>query len=375
MDEKWWTLPGPAAFLRAAWDDLRDGKNVVLALPTTAPAGLRDALAALVRQAELWAWRDFVAGDGDGGPLVLVERLHRQLAPPLQTAALLSAATLAADPRLADTVIWVEGMTAACWPAWRDLLSQYERACQARPEQGRGLFCVPLTGNVGRTPEPAVALRVLPWRSAVGGIDILLDLSMRENGEALSPLHRRLAQEVACELALTDAALARALHRLDLRTLLEPTEFLRAEAGRRGWDARLARQPSWEEGLLDVVDGEEVVHSAVLAIRGEDDELRRRVWRAEVRVLFPFLEEQRLRLLPRLRPHLRLPVQTTYGPVHDAFDLELGQLVHFLRGRNLPTGLWRQLTRLADMRHDLAHLRLVPVESLFAEELRAPGDR
>ena len=34
MDTRWWGLPGPAAFLRAVWEDVRGGKNVLLFLTT-----------------------------------------------------------------------------------------------------------------------------------------------------------------------------------------------------------------------------------------------------------------------------------------------------------------------------------------------------
>jgi hypothetical protein len=369
MDAYWWELPGPAGFLRSVWEDLRGGKSIVLALPATVPPGLRDGLAAFVRQAETWAWRDFPAGDGARSPAVLAEDLHRRFAPP-KPGGVLSAGTLAGDPRLADTVIWVEGMTATAWPTWRAFLGQYARASQMRPEQGRGLFCVPLVGPVaGQAPQPDVALGVRRWRGIVSGLDVQLDLARRADDHPMPALHRRLARAVACDLAGSDAALARALTALDLRQLLEPEEFLRAEAARRGWDAALASRPRWEDGLLDGVNGEDSVHSAALALCGDGGALRRRIWRAEVAVLYPFLEEQRLRLLPRLRPYLRLPLETTYGTVDDVHELELGQLVYFLRGRNLPRDVWRLLTLLTDMRHALAHVRPVPVEYLFVEEL------
>jgi hypothetical protein len=374
MDGHWWELPGPGAFLRAAWEDMRGGKNVVLALPATVPRGLRDALAGMVRQAEMWAWRDYPAGDGVGGAAALVEQLHQRFAPPKMGGGMLSAGTLAADPRLADTVIWVEDMTTTCWPAWRTFLGQYERACQMCPEQGRGLFCVPLTGQVaGQVPESAVALSVRRWWGVVGGVDLLLDLSMRADSRPMPALHRRLALAVACEISGTDAALARMLAGLDLRQLLEPQDVLRAEASRRGWTPAQARRPTWEDGLTDGVNGEDVIHSVALAIRGDDAELRRRIWQGEVGVLYPFIEERRLQLLPRLRSYIRLPVETTFGLVDDLYDLELGQLVHFLRGGNLPRVWWRLLNVLKDMRHSLAHLRPVPIEYLFVDELlRAP---
>jgi hypothetical protein len=266
-------------------------------------------------------------------------------------------------------------MKADGWPVWQTFLGQYERASQMNPEQGRGLFCVALTGSVAaQAPEPAVALSVRPWRGVVGALDVLLDLSQRAEGPRVPALHRRLALAVICELAGSDAVLARGLAGLDLRQLLEPEAFLRAEAARRGWDALQARHLSWEDGLIDGVNGTEIVHSAALAIHGDGATLRRRVWQAEVAVLYPFLEDQRLQLLSRLRPYLRLPVETTYGRIDDICDLELGQLVYFLRGRNVPRELWRLLNLLTDMRHAPAHLRPVPVEYLFADELLR-GDR
>jgi hypothetical protein len=210
---------------------------------------------------------------------------------------------------------------------------------------------------------------VRQWRGIVGALDLQLDLWLHADSQPLPALHRRLTLAVACELAGTDAALARALAKLNLRQLLEPQGFLRAEAVKRGWHEAHARQPNWEEGLIDGINGEQVIHSVVLAILGDDTALRRRIWQAEISVLYPFLEKQRLALAPRLRHYLRLPVETTYGLVDNIYDLELGQLVHFLRGRNLPRELWRMLNFLTDMRHALAHVRPVPVEYLFAQEL------
>jgi hypothetical protein len=367
MDERWWQLPGPSQFLQRVAQDLSGGKNVLLALPALVPEGLRDALAGQVSRNDLLTWREVPAGLGDDSLAKLVERLHEQFAPPEHPGEVLSAATLAAAPAFPGTVVWVEGMEGRVWPVWRDFLGQYQHACNGRAEWSRGLFCLPLSGPLAAEAVPDVALTVRRWRGVVGPLDLSLDLARLMDGRPENPLHRRLRVALALELAGPDAALARELARLDLLTLIEPQETLARVAVRRGWNGD--GKPAWENGMVDDFDGAEWVHAAVQAQRGDTAAVRRRVWRAEVGVLYPFLEEQRLRLIPQVRPYLRLPVETSYGTVRDASDLELGQLVYFLQGRKVPQPLWRVLTRLRDMRHELAHLRPVPAECLFAEEV------
>jgi hypothetical protein len=369
MDEQWWQLPGPSGFLRRVAQDLSGGKNVLLALPALVPEGLREALAGQVRRNDLLTWREVPARLGDGGLALLVERLHEQFAPPESPGAILSAATLANAPSFVGMVVWVEGMDQGVWPVWREFISQYQHACNGRAEWSRGLFCVPLAGSLAVEAAPDVALTVRRWRGVVGPLDLSLDLARQMDGRPENPLHRKLRLALALELAGPDAVLARELARLELLTLIEPTETLAQVAARRGWTADGREKPAWEAGMVDDFDGAEWVHAAVEARQGDVAAVRRRVWRAEVGVLYPFLEEQRLRLVPQVRPYLRLPVETSYGTVRDAADLELGQLVHFLHGRKVPQPLWRVLTRLRDMRHELAHLRPVPAECLFAEEI------
>jgi hypothetical protein len=260
-------------------------------------------------------------------------------------------------------------MGRGAWPVWREFLGAFQHACNAQAEWARGLFCVPLCGPLAAEAAGDVALTVRRWRGVVGPLDLSLDLARLVDDRPENPLHRKLRLALALELAGSDAALARELVRLELLTLIEPHQTLVQAALRRGWAGDGLAKAGWEDGVMDDFDGAEWVHPAVQAVRGDVAAVRRRVWRAEVGVLYPFVEEQRLRLVPQVRPFLRLPVETSYGPVEDAADLELGQLVYFLRGRKVPPPLWRVLTRLKDMRHALAHLEPVPAECLFAEEV------
>src|SRR5262249_20608804 len=155
----------------------------------------------------------------------------------------------------------------------------------------------------------------------------------------------------------------------DLRALLSPHDLLRAFASSRGWGAVTLPAPVVPDGRTDTLDGATVVHAAFAAARGDVAEVDRRVWRAGGGGRCPFTEERRLPALPRVRGLLHLPVETTYGTVTEAEELEVGQLLHFLRGRSVRPPLWRLLNLLKDMRHALAHLRPVAINHLFADEL------
>jgi hypothetical protein len=171
---------------------------------------------------------------------------------------------------------------------------------------------------------------------------------------------------VATELAGTDPILAAILAKLDLQTLLAPLSLLGDHARRQGFNVAVAAR------IEEVFDGERRRPSALAALAGDHAEIERRIWRAQVGILYPFIEVRRLDLVPRVRSLLDLPVETTYGRVSDPRELEVGQLVHFLRGRRVPRELWQLLNHLKDMRHALAHLKPVPVAALFARELHVP---
>lgn len=368
MDGSWWQLPGPSGFVRGVISDLRSGNNVVLTLPGHAPAGLRDSLVARVRENDMWRWRaaeaaDFPAQD----PSALVDALGHRFAPGDDGRNSSTAADLAG--RLSGTILWIENMNNATWPVWSQFLTQFQHACAGRAKYDRGLFCVPVTTAVSPPPVPESALCIQRWGGVVDRLDMTLYLDRAFDHRFDHPLHHRLAVAVAAELAGTDAELARRLAEQDLSTLTDPVEFLTDFASQRGWVGDAGRLPNWQDGSSDLIDGVCTPHSAAVAALGQRSEILRRVWRGQVGVLFPVIEEIRLQIAPQVGAFLRFPIETTYGSVQCVEDLEVGQLVHFLRGKKVPPRVWQLLNLLRDMRHSLAHLRPVSPSTLCAEEL------
>jgi len=111
--------------------------------------------------------------------------------------------------------------------------------------------------------------------------------------------------------------------------------------------------------MSDCFEGRVQPHSAMLAIADGTNELNSRIWKAEVSVVLPHLEEQRREVLSRYGRMFRLPFVTRFGEViTDPFDLELPHIASQL-GRlagRVDFRTRRAAERMAAVRNKLAHL-------------------
>lgn len=370
VDANWWQLPGPGRFVGSAVSDLRSGRNVLLRFPLHADHGVRDALEYRVRANDLWRWRPVDAGDLPAdSPAALAASLHDRLGCDPPQGQLPGAAALA-EALPAGDVVWVDGLDAGRWPVWARFLAQFQHACHARDEDRRGLFCVPLVGSLPAEPNSDTALAIHRWGQSLGRLDVMLYLERLLPQSFSSRTLRQVALAVATELGGGDASLGARLAATGLQLLEDPLVPLTEHAAERGWMASCVEGTVWHEGVLEWLDGDERINSAALLSSGNHDAVWRRVWQGQVRVLYPFLEEQRVRLVPEVGQFLRFPMETTYGTVNRAIDLEIGQLVYFLRGHRLPDVIWRQLAVMCNMRHRLAHLRPVEFRELVSPEFQ-----
>ena len=103
-------------------------------------------------------------------------------------------------------------------------------------------------------------------------------------------LHWRLALAVACELRGLSGSCT-GIGRTEFTRLLEPQGFLHAEAVRRGWNGSQRSATELEDGLIDEVHGEAMVHSLALAIRRDGGPTASLHMAGRDRCIYPFLEE------------------------------------------------------------------------------------
>lgn len=366
----WWSLPGPEGFVRTLTEDLRRGANLVVALPRWAPEGLAQAVATELRDDDLLRWRPLaLEGMPQDDPLGL---LVRRYAPDVPERELRDPADLVESTAFSGNLVWITGLKEEAWTAWRSLLQRYADTVRRRPAEDRALICLVVTGFPPEAlprEEPALSVRL--WRDTITELDMLAWLHyLMGRRKTHGVLQRRLQVRHALELVAYDAHLACQAASQPLEDLASPAAWLAGVAEARGWTAKNA--VCWEEGTCDSMEGQEVRHPAYLAVTdGAKGQLGSLVWRAQVGVLFPYLEEARNHYLREYGTLLKVPYQTDYGAViQHRQELELSHIHHQLRRRGGSNNLDR-LRLLREVRNALAHHQ--PLEPDLLREVVGRG--
>jgi hypothetical protein len=309
--------------------------------------------------------------DGTADPVRL---LFSRFVPHARPDALWNAGALATEEAFAGKLLWLDELTPPVWPAWKAFLEDYEHACRAHSVFERTLFCVPLVGTLALDPpEEDVCLAHHSWRGCVDLLDRFVFTAPLLQGKQMPDLQKRIVISILAHLALWDPSVSEYLARESLDTVCSPLPLLQEIAKERGWhrenEALLA--PPWHAGMLDVVDGVERVHSAVLATHGANSAIQRRIWSAEVGVMLPFVEERRQDILARFAGVLRVPFTTRFGEViTNVRDLEIGHIESQLTDNPAVGAEMRQLIKqLRKIRNDLSHLEPLDPELLLSGEV------
>jgi len=375
MNTLWWQLPGPNRFVSRIIQDLRDGKNVILCLPEYSPSGLASAVRSTLGDSGDWSWNALRACDEDQtDPAHL---LFSRFVPDMSPNTIWNAHTLSKEESFAGKIIWLDNLTPSTWSAWKEFITDYEPVCRSRSLLDRTLFCVPLIGELALDPpKEDVCLAHHYWRDAVDRLDMLLFTSSIFQEKRMPDLQKRVAISIIANIALWDPAVGERLVHEDLEKILSPVPILQEVARERGWYPEDTNSDSWSwhRGMKDRIDGEEKIHSAVLAFNDVDSEIERRIWSAEIGVVLPFIEERRQEILGRLAGLLKVPFKTRFGEViSDLRDLEIGhiesQVIH--NGVAVNPKIRRLIHRLREIRNCLSHLEPLSPELLLCEEINS----
>jgi len=373
MQHLWWQLPGPNRFVLRVVQDLRDGKNVILCLPEHLPGGLAYAVRSTLSEGDDWSWHTLhVHGDDPVEPAHL---LFSRFVPEVCPEAIRNAQTLSKEEAFTGKVIWLDGLTPNIWPIWKAFIADYEHACRSRSLLERTLFCVPLIGDLAFAPPAEdVCLSQHHWRGVVDRLDMLLFTSSLFQERWMPALQKRVVTSVVANLALWDPAVTERFASEELEKILHPVPILQEIARGRGWCPADGHSPPylWSSGMIDLIEGEENIHSAALALKDVKGTITRRIWSAEVGVMLPFVEERRQEILTHLAGVLRVPFSTRFGEViSDVHDLEIGHIESQLinNGITVHPNFRRFVRRLREIRNCLSHLEPLSLDLLLDAEI------
>jgi hypothetical protein len=353
----WWSLPGPQSFVDAIIQDVRDGKSVFLSLPEHCPDRLSSSLKNGLKDDFHWLSLTVTA---DGDPL---EFLYEYCAPEADLRKLRSIQTLAEEETFEGHVVWLEDVADADWDAWSRFLTDYERVSRAVPISRRTFFLVPIHGeNTLRSLPSGIGISNRRWDGWLMRSDMLLYGASRipEGG---SMLELDLRSALVTTLGAWDPELCEALAPLSLDQLIEPGPFLNEFALFRKWKMQESppAERAWALGLSQTFHGRRTPHTCITAELIGTAYLRELIWRAEIGVLMPYIEEQRQLILQKHIRLLKTGFSTRFGNwIEDIYDLEIGLIAHQLAARaSIPTGELKRITDLKDARNNLSHLEPV----------------
>lgn len=354
-----WQLPGPLSFLDDIQQDLLEGRNVVINVPSNAPAGLQFELKQLL--AKTFAVTELA----ENGTRTLRDSLIRLLDDEVvATAEDLSTQFLA--KHFAGTMFWLEPTEASVLAVLRQELEEFQRMGQAQQHGSRCLFAMYLSGQNASRARLIASSGVAEhaWDDRVTRLDMMLYAAhafRRERSVA-----NEVAARVAASVALFDPAVVDRLRVLGVPEIVDAVRVSLYLPEIPEW--KLGSLPCWEDGSLARMDGVDVIHpghpsqTAIFSL----------IWRAQLEVLFPLLELRRLELIACFRGLLEVPMDSARVQYIIAIeDLEFSdihrQLLRlFQRGRRIVSlrelhviETWRRI------RNSLAHREVIGADLLL----------
>ena len=203
-----------------------------------------------------------------------------------------STASLATSPMLQNTAIVVRSRGAA-----DQALATFVRMICQQPE-GEGPILLVVSEDGGCLLDGHA---VEPVRNVFSPLDGAAYAAAMPR--TLRPLEARLVASVAIEVAAWDVDL------LDRLTALPPQQAVRPDRHVDSWDdgqtSRWRGLPAvWENGCIDDWGGEPAEHALWLAAN-KPDALTKRVWRGQLPMLLPWIEQYRQMIIERERRALK----------------------------------------------------------------------
>lgn len=353
--EYWWDkITGPHEAVQSVADTLHGGKSVLFVVPDDLP--WRHEMRGSIRAAlsSSYGLRDVVittidCADDPESSLnpgqYLLKRFARsrdRLAFRPGTGGSLQDFLISREV-LKNMVVWVKGVDAESEKTWIDFCSSFRS-----DTFGNGLFVIE-AHEVTSVEHPR--LEVIDLKEYVSVFDARLFNStvVSDYGQELADSYKRYLTALLTKLCGTD---------------VEVSEYLASCQEEWGLDPRERIALMVEDGMFPNRGLQSPNHILSLQRGGRTGELERRVWSAQVEVIYPLIEEERLKLVEEFSEDLDKILCTSiveqFGSrITDRLDVELGTLVSLIARHkdSFKSSSGRDRAHLLrDCRNALAHM-------------------
>ena len=362
-------MPGPSRLARFVAKDIRSGRNVAVCLPKRTPSGLINEIRSLLAPDDLLF--SSVRPEDCLQNETPEDTLFSKFAPSAPETQTRTAITLCEQASFQGRVIILEDIADSQWHDWKSFLTDYESASRVLSPVLRTVFVAKLAGSTAlNPPETEHLLSIRRYDGFVEKTDILLYAATVYADRSLGSVQKQLSMSLCAELSQWDVQLCDELAKLPFMNLLDPKQILIPISKDMKWHKMSSlddRDKLWAEGIVHKMDGQDIFHSAYLAGKSNERALNQRLWRAELAVLFPLIEEKRQSIIQELSSSLQIPyIGPTGGRIDDVRDLEIGHIYSQLqmKSANYLQDYRKQVRKLRILRNALAHLENIPSDIL-----------
>lgn len=237
---------------------------------------------------------------------------------------------------LRNSVLWVKGFNSETATEWLDFLLAFN-AC--KPKSGR--IVLELRDDIRRPRQNAV--EEIDYSSYISEYNLQLFSSiLLDRLPDYSETWKRYISALASHLCIADAEIAECFIVGCDHTITDPLEMITAIAESPDFSRRGAGQGS--------------EHVLSLARNYQVSRIQRRIWAAQVQVLFPVVESKRVQLIDRIESELRVLLHARevrqFGEILETpYDMEWGTLSFAMNLKNLEYKYY--LTSLTDADRDM----------------------
>lgn len=348
----WWgELPNAEKFIEAVTLDLRDGKDVLLELPEHLPweAAFYEQLAiSLEKNGVVHALRE-LEDDPHKEPGEIILRKFCKPERRAQYRPNIGYGRFLANSQgstLSTALIEVHDLRNGRLEVWLDFVREYRKALS----NDGAVFLL----ETRERPERTKGMSVHAYAGSIGSFDAYTFYMISASSYSGTLLQRRYLAELAFTLCGSDAELGGACLQNSFVFISKPLERLNDVCN-----------------TLFRADG------GNFRLPGNKTNLKKQVWQAQLRIVFPLLEDYRQDLIRKYRKDVEhcLPIETAHGEIiSEPEDVELGSLSWLIRQKRLNVTAYEEtcIEVCKDARNSLAHLKPIGYNLLMDVLKRLP---
>ena len=244
---------------------------------------------------------------------------------------------------LKNRVVWVKGLTGAQATAWMNFCRKYNHGSLED-----GLFVLEVHGNVVK--QPSKWLNYIRYLDTVTNYDVqLFNSFVLDTDVSLTPIWKKYIATVIAVLCDADAEIAESMLQFeDLKS-----------ASFKDLVADLVNAPCYSKRGANSASG----HLFSYFRSGNIEEIEQRLWKAQVQVLFPLIEIERVSIIEKYFDVIQNALQDNYveqykKQVTSPMEVEFGTLCYMMTVGFVYISDRADRDRihfLHDIRNDLAH--------------------